>query len=120
MKYLLSRGLAPEIAEYLTSEEANKSKFIPFAVNREDYAIHHFLDGSHRSGYGVKKTNDQLKTDETDYVAVALVEGDDVICINVQDGSVHLWLIQSGDGEMIKVTDSFSDFLSISTEQLAV
>ena len=120
MKYLLSRGLAPEIVEYLTSEEANKSEFIPFSVNREDYAIHHFLDGSHRPGYGVKKTNDQLKTFETDYVAVALVEGDDVICINVQDGSVHLWLIQSGDGEMIKVADSFSDFLSISIEKLAM
>lgn len=114
--YLLSRGLASDIAEYLTSKKANDSTFIPFAVNREDYAIHHFLDCSQRAGYGIKKTNDQLNTIETDYVAVALVEGDDVICINVKDNSVYLWLIQSGNGEMIKVTDSFADFLGISTE----
>lgn len=116
MTYLLSRGLDPDVVEYLTSDKANANVFIPFTVKRDDYAIHHFLDGSHRAGYGAKKTNDQLKTDDTDYVAVALVEGDDVVCINVKDGSVLLWLIQSSKGEMIKIADSFSDFLKISTE----
>lgn len=116
MSYLLSRGLDTNIIFFLESIKSTECSFIPFTAKQEDYAVHHFLDESGKAGYDVEKTNKLLKTEGTDFVAVALVEGDDAICINTKSGHVVLWLIQSGNGEMIPVAKTFTDFIKMSIE----
>ena len=62
-------------------------------------------------GYGLITTNSLLKMDIGSYMAIGLIEGDDVICMELKSGSILLWMIQSGDGEFIKVFDSFEAFI---------
>lgn len=111
LSYLLIRGVPSHIARFFECEKSTEYIFVPFEIERETYAIHHFLDNSNKVGYDLKEVNLQLKTDETEYVVVALAEGDDAICLNLNNGSVSLWLIQSGNGEMIEIANSFSEFL---------
>lgn len=74
--------------------------------------VSHFLDLSERSGYGLIVTNETLKTASGDALAIGLIEGDDVICMDIPSGTILIWMIQSGNGEFIKVSDSFEEFLA--------
>lgn len=74
--------------------------------------VSHFLDLSERCGYGLIVTNKTLGTDTGDTLVIGLIEGDDVICMDIPSGSISIWMIQSGDGEQLKVADSFQEFLA--------
>lgn len=87
-----------------------------FNVSGMDYVISHFLDFSGESGFDIAKTNEILRTESKHIIAIALVEGDDVICINTIDNSICLWLVQSKNGECIKFASSFEKFMEMAVE----
>lgn len=117
-EYLKARGVNDALLKAIICEgPAMPNEFIPFSANGIDYAIHHFLDDSDIAGYGLIQTNAILNLNDNNSVAIALVEGDDVVCINTDNGSVYLWLIQMGHGERIQLANSFDEFLQLSTRQ---
>lgn len=117
--YLVASGIqSVEIEKLLTEDMSDQMEYIPFSADGFDYAIHHFLDSSDIPGYGVFQTNAILGLEGTEQFAIALVEGDDVICLDKKDGSVNLWLIQTGNGERIRIAPSFRAFLALSTKAM--
>ena len=97
----------------ITTEDLNKNKFSLFSVDGQEYMLSHFFDNSDELGYGLTKTNHILKTENTNMVAIAIVEGDDVVCINTTDNSIWLWCLQTGNGEFVKIINSFEEFKSM-------
>lgn len=95
-----------------TNSAAEDLDFVLFSVGGFDYMVSHFLDSSERAGYGLIPTNKILKTDKGDRLVIGLIEGDDVICMDIPSGTISLWMIQSGNGESLKVADSFEEFLA--------
>ena len=81
-----------------------------------DYAVSHFLDKSEKKGYGLIVTNEALKKGLGHQLAIGLIEGDDVICLDPKTGQISIWMIQTGNGEHIIVADSFNDFVRFCCE----
>lgn len=83
-----------------------------FLVNNEPYEITHFLSKSSTMGYDIRKVNELLGLQKTDDVVIAVVLGDDALCCNVKTGKVFLWLVQTGDGKKVDVSDDLTAFLN--------
>lgn len=117
-EYLKSRGINDALlSSIICKGPSQQTEFIPFSAGGIDYAVHHFLDDTDLAGYGLVQTNTILNLNDTYFIAVALVEGDDVICVNTENGSVCLWLVQTGRGEWITIADSFASFLELATSK---
>jgi len=71
---------------------------------------------SHKLPYGLIASNNILHLDHEHQVAIGLVEGDDVICIDLKDGSINLWLVENGNGEHITLAPDFASFWRLITE----
>ena len=84
-----------------------------FFVNGECYGVSHFLTVSKIDGFDIKKANQHLGLDKGNIMAIALVEGDDVICLDLVTGEVFLWMISCGDGEKILISKTFDMFLDM-------
>lgn len=113
-EYLKDRGVKDQ--DYLHFMKNNPEKLDEFSVCRVDgfdFRVSHFLDESDKLGYGLVVTNQQLKLDNTKYLAIGLIEGDDVICLNLENGTVALWLVENDDGNWLQVADSFADFVDM-------
>ena len=76
----------------------------------------HFLDRSEKKGYGLIATNKALRTGLGHQLAVGLIEGDDAICLDPKTGRISIWMIQTGKGEHLVVTDSFDGFVRFCCE----
>ena len=110
--YLKSRNLnCKTLMEIIEKYPFGLLEEAEFSVGKEEYGITHFLSKSEISGYDIRKANAILHTDETDDVAFAVLIGDDVLCCNTGSGEVSVWLVQSGEGEKIHVTDDPDEFL---------
>ena len=97
-------------------KQSDEAAYSLFGVDGFDYMVDHFLDDSDQVGYGIVPTNTGLKTETANAVAIALVEGDDVICIDTDDGAVFLWLVQTGNSErkvIAKNIEQFVDMISV-------
>lgn len=113
-QYLIERKLFDsDYFHSVKAEDLNKKQYKLFSADGQDYMLSHFFDDSNELGYGLIKTNCILRTDNTDMVAIAAVQGDDVICINALDNSIWLWCIQSANGNYVKIADSFNLFKQI-------
>ena len=113
-EYFKVRGVKDR--DYLHFMENNPSKFDEFNMchrNGYNFTVSYFLDESEKVGYGLVATNQHLKLDGTKYLAIGFVEGDDVICLNLETGTVHLWLVKSDGGKWLQVADSFADFVDM-------
>lgn len=84
-----------------------------FFVGGECYGVSHFLTVSNIDGFDIKKANQHLGLDKGSVIAIALVEGDDVLCLDLITGEVFLWMISCGDGEKILVSKTFNMFLNM-------
>lgn len=84
--------------------------------NGFDYMVSHLLGKSQKSGYGLVVTNETLKTERTNRLAIGLIEGDDIICMDLTNGEISLWMIQTGSGEHLVVADSFKEFIEMCCE----
>lgn len=116
-----------ELMDYLNEQDVKDKTYIEFilkkSVDKEDYKqctinkltfkVSHFLDESSRAGFGIIPTNKILNTTKKKCLAIGLIEGDDIICIDTINGSIFIWMIQTGEGERIKVAESFKDFINI-------
>lgn len=112
-QYLVARGVKDNSYQsFLFSNSTVNHAFKLCSTNGLDYMVSHFLDSSEQVGYGLIPTNEVLKTDGGNFLAIGLIEGDDVICMDIPSGAISLWMIQSGNGESLKVADSFEEFLA--------
>lgn len=113
-EYLQNRGVTDKIyLNFISEEQTRDKKYKLFSVERQDYMLSHFLDASDEPGYGLIKTNDVLGLTHTEILAIALVEGDEVICINNNDNSICLLSFQSGQRKLYGVAGTFHEFLSM-------
>ena len=77
-------------------------------INDEEYTIQCFLGTSENTAYDIVKCNKIREVHETPLCAIALLYGDDLICINANDGCVYFW----NDEDLIKVAENFEDFVN--------
>lgn len=111
--YLKKQGVTDK--DFFSFMLGTKDKDLCFklcSVDGFDFMVSHFFDDSEQSGYGLISTNDMLKTTGSQFTAFGLIEGDDVICLNSSNGAIYIWLIQTGNGEYIKVSSSFKEFIN--------
>lgn len=113
-EYLQNRGVTDKnYLSFILKAETRDEKFKLFFVEGQVYMLSHFLDASDEPGYGLIKTNDVLGLTHTEMLAIALVEGDEVICINNNDNSICLLSFQSGQRKLYSVAGTFHEFLSM-------
>lgn len=113
-EYMKARGVTiSSTAAASLKKQSEEAAYSLFAVDGFDYMVDHFLDESDQAGYGIIPTNAVLKTEAINAVAIALVEGDDVICIDIDDGAVFLWLVQTGDSEHKVIAKNIEQFLDM-------
>ncbi len=118
ISYLRFRGVNDLFYQNcLLYKEISSLRFKPCTIDRFDYLVSHLLDKSNKAGFGLIPTNNVLKTENTNYIAIGLIEGDDIVCMNLLEGYVCIWMIQTGNGEYIKIANSFKDFINKHTEQ---
>ena len=111
-EYLIKRKVTDSnYLNNITELNRNKENFRLFLLNGHEYMVSHFFDNSNRLGFDLMLTNSILQTEDSNMVAIAAVEGDDVICIKANENSVWLWFIQSGSGELEKISNTFKEFL---------
>ena len=111
LSYLDMRGVKDkEYKEFVFNVGKYQKLYKLCSVHDFDFVISHFLGNSDRMGYGVIPTNRVLKLDGSNTLVIALIEGDDVICIDVSKGEIFIWMIQTGAGEYVPLADSFKDF----------
>lgn len=114
LEYLKSRKVLDlGFIEFMTSTRVNHKEFKLFSVNNQDYMISRIFDESDAVGFSLIKTNEILETNKTNLVVFAAVEGDDVICFNTADNSIWIWCLQTGNGECIKISDTFRAFIQM-------
>ena len=116
IEYLKRRKVSDlDFVDFITSNFTKQKEFKLFSTSNQDYMISHFFDESNTLGFSLIMTNDILGIDKTNMVAIAAVEGDDIICLNAADNSVWLWCLQTGNGEYVKISDTFKTFAQMIT-----
>ena len=114
--YLISRGVKD--STYLDFIKNNKLGILEpnfCSVDGFDFGISHFFGISKVSGYDIITANKNLGTDEGNIVSIGLIEGDDVICLCTKNNEIFLRMINNGNGETIKVANSFEALLKLIT-----
>ena len=113
-EYLQNRGVTDKTyLNFVSKVETRDEKYKLFSVEGQAYMLSHFLDSSDELGFDLIRTNDVLGLTHTEILAIALVEGDEVICINKNDNSICLLSFQSGERELYGVAGTFHEFLSM-------
>lgn len=111
-EYLNKIGLNNEqYNDFISSYVAEDTAYTLCTINGFDFIVSHFFDETEENGYGLIPTNNLLRFPNEGQLAIGLIEGDDVICLNIKNGEVGIFMIQTGDGEYIKVADSLNEFL---------
>ncbi len=111
LSYLNSRKVVDrEYRNLLLSGDLQNCAFKLCSVDGFDFMMSHFLGSSDEVGYGLIPTNRTLGLDGSNQLAIGLIEGDDVVCMNLDDGSINLWLLEMADGKRMSVATSFGDF----------
>ena len=112
MDYLKSRKVTNrELGKIIQKHPFGLLKETSFFIGEEEYGISHFLSKSDIAGYDIQKVNTLLDTEAMGIVAFAIVVGDDVLCYDVKNKEVILWMIQTGGGERLLVSDNMTKFL---------
>ena len=110
LKYIMSRGIDDPFYFGILRTNISEYEYQLCSANGYDFMFSHLLDDSETAGYGLIITNQNLRTQDGYEVAIGLVEGDDVICIDTRDSSINLWLVENGNGEHIRVASNFAEF----------
>lgn len=118
LSYLNSRKVVDrEYRNLLLSGDLQNCVFKLCSVKGFDFMMSHFLGQSDEAGYGLIPTNHILGLDGSNQLAIGLLEGDDVVCMNLDDGSINLWLLEMADGKRINVAASFKELLEMCSEK---
>ena len=112
MEYLKSRKLSnQELSKIIRNCPFGLLKDTSFFIGEEEYGISHFLSKSEIVGYDIQKVNALLNTETLGIIAFAIVVGDDALCYDPKTNEVFLWMIQTGGGDRIPVSDDLTKFL---------
>ena len=112
MDYLKSRKVTNrELGKIIQKHPFGLLKDTSFFIGEEEYSISHFLSKSDIAGYDIQKVNALLGSEALGIVAFAIVVGDDALCYDIKNKEVILWMIQTGGGERLLVSDSLTKFL---------
>lgn len=112
MDYLQSRKLNNrELNKIIKKYPFGLLKETSFFIGSEEYGISHFLSKSDIAGYDIQKVNALLGTEARGIIAFAIVIGDDALCYDTKSKEVFLWMIQTGGGNRLRVSDSLTKFL---------
>lgn len=112
MDYLQSRKLTNrELSKIIKKYPFGLLKETSFYIGEEEYGISHFLSKSDVAGYDIQKVNTLLGTEALGVVAFAIVIGDDALCYDIKSKEVFLWMVQTGEGNRLHVSDNLTKFL---------
>ena len=112
MDYLRARKLSNrELNRIIKKYPFGLLKETSFFIGEEEYGISHFLSKSDITGYDIQKVNSLLGTEALGIIAFAIVVGDDALCYDNKSKEVFLWLIQTGEGNRLRVSDNLTKFL---------
>lgn len=112
MDYLKSRKVTNrELGKIIQKQPFGLLKDTTFFIGEKEFGITHFLSKSDIAGYDIQKVNTLLGTEALGIVAFAIVVGDDALCYDTKSKEVILWMIQTGGGERLLVSDNLSKFL---------
>lgn len=112
LDYLYNRGIKDRAyLNYVKKQKDIKLRYRLASINDFDFMVSQLFDESEAIGVGLIVTNEILGTNRGQTVAIGAIEGDDIICFDVPTGSIILWMIESGNGENIKIADSFEEFM---------
>ena len=115
--YLDRRGVKDRCyRSFVLRDSPDEYNFTLCTSDGFDYVVSHFLDKSERKGYGLIATNEALKKGLGHQLAIGLIEGDDVICLDPKNGQISIWMTQTGNGERLVVANSFIDFIRFCCE----
>lgn len=115
--YLRERQVKNEkYLSFIISEDIHNIEFKLCSIDGFDFMVSHFFDSTKQVGYGLISTNRMLKTDSGRQLAIGLIEGDDVICMDLETGIISLWMIQTGGGEYLQVAQTFEEFMKMCVE----
>ena len=82
----------------------------PLFVGGDEYEVYYIMSLMDEDGFDIEQINQNVGTGSGNIVTIGLVEGDDLLCVDTQDNSMYIKLIENGDGEMIKVANDYEDF----------
>ena len=120
MEYDLSENYMANCDEYLNfmvDFNIEKLKYKPFSVMERVFEVDHLLDESKLIGFDLIRTNKILSnTLGENELAIGFSVSDDIIYMDVCDGTIHLFVTESDNGERIKLSDSFKEFVSMCIE----
>ena len=117
IEYLTMRGVTnKEFVNFWQESLTHKYSFIECKLNNFEFLVNCFFDNSDTIGYGIVPTNRILGTDKTNFIAIGSIEGDDIICLDINTGKINIWMIETGDGEFIEVSDTFVNFFKSVTK----
>ncbi len=112
LDYLKSRKVTNrELSKVIKKHPFGLLKDTSFLVGEEEYGISHFLSKSDVTGYDIQKVNTVLGTDALGIIAFAVVVGDDVLCYDIKNKKVFLWMVQTQGGDQLPVSDNLTKFL---------
>ncbi len=112
MNYLQFRKLNNrELNKIIKKYPFGLLKETSFFIGSEEYGISHFLSKSDIAGYDIQKVNALLGTEALGIIAFAIVIGDDALCYDTKSKEIFLWMIQTGGGNRLHVSDDLTKFL---------
>ena len=76
-------------------------------IDGEEYCLECFLGKSDNTAYDIVSCNKVYGLDDTPVRAIAVLYGDDTICINSLDGRIYFW----NGNDLIKVAENFGEFI---------
>lgn len=103
-------GLVSETNFLIKNQVVGIFKENEFLVGEDPYAVQCIMGKSDVAGFDIEKSNSFINLDG--YTVIGLVEGDDLICIDNSTGHIYLSLIETGEGENVKIADSIETFIS--------
>lgn len=107
LNYIFKKGI--DDVFYKTFIETNYGGFVVdniIMVSNEEYTIQCFLGKSENTAYDIVACNNIRELDKTPLCAIAMLYGDDLICINANDGAVYFF----NDNELVLLASNFESF----------
>lgn len=114
LNYLSERNVKSDFfMDFFNSSDFGLLDNVFFVSEDEEYAVSHFLGSSETQMYDIWSVNKNLRFENTNKVAFAILVGDDAVFIDTKTGAVFLYLIQSDRGSIVKVSDTLDEFIKL-------
>ena len=116
-------------SEYLKKRKIADTDYYQYAVSKEpvseykmievrpgmEFQVTVIFSDNQKYPLSIEQANINLGLQNGNDVAIGLLDGDEIVCLNCATGAVYFWLIENGDGEKIKIASSFTKFIELIT-----